>query len=322
MKTLIKIFLLLIVPFSLFTNTVNIYADIADYNITDLNQYNEWNTNRNKDLKEFWEWDAWLGYFAEDTSAFNLMVKIAKDVKNIFFFLATIFLMVIVFRVLFMDNTEEEMEKFKKWVIWITIWIIVMQSAYAYTVTLYDQQISRELWFRFVENIVYPLIWLLEVLASIFFLWVAIMAFYKMITANWDEEKAKSWKMTIVYAIIWFIMIKLAKLIVSWIYGKIDSCWSWTSLISTSTSASCIKAADIHGFAKVMLEVINWMNGFIWIVVIIMIIYAWLQIILSAWDEEKLKKAKSAIIYIVIWLILLAINYLILSFFILPETTI
>ncbi|MDD3646370.1 MAG: hypothetical protein PHH06_03085 [Candidatus Gracilibacteria bacterium] len=322
MKTLIKIFLLLIVPFSLFTNTVNIYADIADYNITDLNQYNEGNTNRNKDLKEFGEGDAWLGYFAEDTSAFNLMVKIAKDVKNIFFFLATIFLMVIVFRVLFMDNTEEEMEKFKKGVIWITIGIIVMQSAYAYTVTLYDQQISRELGFRFVENIVYPLIGLLEVLASIFFLGVAIMAFYKMITANGDEEKAKSGKMTIVYAIIGFIMIKLAKLIVSGIYGKIDSCGSGTSLISTSTSASCIKAADIHGFAKVMLEVINWMNGFIGIVVIIMIIYAGLQIILSAGDEEKLKKAKSAIIYIVIGLILLAINYLILSFFILPETTI
>lgn len=318
MKTLLKILLILAISFS-FLNTTSLYADVTDYNVTNLDQYDEW-TERNDILKKFGE--NTLGYFAESTSPFNLMVKIAKDLKNVFFFLATIFLMIIVFRILFMDNSEEEMEKFKKWVIWVTLWIVVMQSAYAYTITLYNKDVWTDLGFRFVENIVSPLIWLLEILASVFFLWVAIIAFYKMITANGDEEKAKSWKMTIAYAILWFIMIKLAKIVVSGVYGSIENCWSWSSLFSTSSSASCIATADIHGFAWVMLQIINWMNWFVWILVIIMIIYAWWQIILSWGDEEKLKKSKSAILFIIIWLVILALNYLILTFFILPETTI
>jgi hypothetical protein len=50
--------------------------------------------------------------------------------------------------------------------------------------------------------------------------------------------------------------------------------------------------------------------------------YAWSLVLLSAWDEEKLKKAKSMILYVAIWVLLLAFNYLILTFFIVPEKVI
>ena len=53
-----------------------------------------------------------------------------------------------------------------------------------------------------------------------------------------------------------------------------------------------------------------------------MIIYAGIQILLSRGDEEKIKKGKNAIIYIAIGLGLLVMNYLILTFFIIPESTI
>jgi hypothetical protein len=56
------------------------------------------------------------------------------------------------------------------------------------------------------------------------------------------------------------------------------------------------------------------MNGFIWLIVVILIIYAWFMVLTSVWDEEKLKKAKSIIMYIAIWLFILVANYLILTF--------
>jgi hypothetical protein len=39
-------------------------------------------------------------------------------------------------------------------------------------------------------------------------------------------------------------------------------------------------------------------------------------------DEEKFKKAKKSIIYIAIWIAILALNYFILTFFIKPEVVI
>ena len=64
------------------------------------------------------------------------------------------------------------------------------------------------------------------------------------------------------------------------------------------------------------------MNWFVWIAVILMIVYAWIQVLFSAWDEEKLWKAKSSIIYIVIWIAILIMNYFILTFLLRPEAII
>jgi len=47
----------------------------------------------------------------------------------------------------------------------------------------------------------------------------------------------------------------------------------------------------------------------------IMIIYAGAQIMLSGWDEEKIKKWKSSLLYIFIGIFILTVNYLIITFF-------
>jgi hypothetical protein len=43
-----------------------------------------------------------------------------------------------------------------------------------------------------------------------------------MVTTNGNEEEAKSGKMSIVYAIIGFVVIRFAKTIVDTTYGTID----------------------------------------------------------------------------------------------------
>lgn len=317
MKNIIKILALILALFSFWISSNYVFADDPLNNV-ELNT-ESW-VDRNDKLSNFWNDD---NFFNIETWwvkwAQNTLLKVAKDLKDLFFWLATLYLMIIVIKVLFANNTEEEVEKFKKWIIWTTIWILVMQSAYAFVRTIYAKdQLWAWLAFNFIDNIVNPIIGLLEVFASIFFLAIAIMSFYKLITANWDEEKVKSWKMSIFYAVVWFILIKLAKVIVEGVYGKINC--SNSGIVQVVPN--CIDKADVTWFAGIMLDVLNWINSFIWIVVVIMIIYTWAQVLLSAWDEEKLKKAKTSILYIAIWLAILAMNYLIITFFILPESPI
>jgi uncharacterized membrane protein YjfL (UPF0719 family) len=63
---------------------------------------------------------------------------------------------------------------------------------------------------------------LIQTLASIFFIAVAIFAFYQLVTANGNEEAIKSGKMTIFYALIGFLIVKIAQTIVEAFYGKIN----------------------------------------------------------------------------------------------------
>jgi hypothetical protein len=138
-----------------------------------------------------------------------------------------------------------------------------------------------------------------------------------MVTANGKEDSVKAWRMTIVYAIIWFLVIKFAKLIVYTSYWKINcnTDFTWFLSFTSNWSKNCIERANIWSFAQIILDIINWMNSFVWLVVVIMIIYAWSQVLLSAWEEEKLTSAKKSLLYIAIWLLVLVSNFLILTFF-------
>lgn len=294
-----------------------------DNNNVTTNQIDNW-TNRNSELDSFWKnedeffslwsrkWGQWVFY---------TLVNIAHSLKNLFFWLATIFYIVVAIQLLVAENTEEQVTKFKKAIVWMTIWLMIMQMAYAFTLTLYAKSVWESLAFDLIDNIINPLIWLMEVLASIFFIAIAIFAFYRMVTANWKEEEVTRAKMSILYAIIWFVLIKIAQVIVNWVYWKLE-CKQTTIAWFDVATTSCIWDAQLTNLSWTIMQIINWANWFIWIITVLLIIYAWYNILLSAWDEEKIKKAKNTLLYIGIWLFLLSVNYLLLTFFIIPETTI
>ena len=249
------------------------------------------------------------------------LVRFARDLKNFFFAIATIFYLIIVIRLILSSNTDEELNNFKKWIIWITIWIIIMQLAYSLTLILYDKSIGEQLAFNLIDTVIYPILSLLETLASIFFLAMAVYTFYRLITANGAEDKIKSAKMTILYSIIWFMVIRFSRLIVESVYGRLN-CDSTLGGFITVESGRCLTEADLNGWVGIIVNIINWANSFIWIVVVIMIMYAGFQVLISWGDEERLKKGKQTFIYIAIGLVLLVMNYLILTFFLVPESVI
>ena len=275
-----------------------------------------WNLDK---LRDFNDNDRFIDVStAGERGIYNTLILVARDLKNLFYAIATVFFLIICLKLIFASNTEEELWKFKKWIIWITVWLIVMQIAFAFAEVVFDRGVSARLWASLIEVIVYPLIELIRTLASIFFIAMAIYAFYRLITANGNEEAVKSGKMSILYALIWFLLVRFAQGIVEAFYGRIN-CESFSLGFISVDGDSCVNRTDISEGANIIITLINWLNSFVAVVVLLMIIYAGIQILLSWGDEEKIKKGKQSIVYIVIWLFILVVNFLVLTFFLRPE---
>jgi hypothetical protein len=322
-KTIIKILLIITLLFSFWNLTVNAkFFDTEDSSIQNtydnkVNSNNRSSENHiNNDYLEdsksnnhIWKATRWWVEWISD-----LMMNIAQSLKNIFIAIASIYFLIITLKLLFSEwSNDEEFTKFKKWAQWITMWIIVMQIAYSYVSMIYNKKIWADIAAWLIENIVQPLIKLLETAASFFFIAVMVFAFYKIVTAGWDDEKAKSWKKSVWFAILGFLVIEVSNFFVEATYSK--------TLCNVEWVTSCVNERSLSDWARIIFDIINWLNGFVWIAVVIMIIYAWAQIIFSAWDDEKIKKAKKSIIYILIWITLLIMNYLILTFFLIDDLT-
>ena len=132
-----------------------------------------------------------------------------------------------VLQLLFAENTEEKSKKLKSWILWSTIWIMVMQIATSVYNVAFNKEIWQALWVDFVQKLIDPFTNLLTLLASFIFIAMAIFSFYKIVTANWEEEKVKQWKMTIAYSLVWFVIIKVAKTLVQNTFHPTCE-WTWT----------------------------------------------------------------------------------------------
>lgn len=249
----------------------------------------------------------------------NLLINIARDAKNIFFIIATIIMFILVFRLLFADNSEEEAEKFKSGIIWTAIGIIVMQISFVFYKVMFDKWANALTATGLSETILEPFTKLLMTGASFLFIAIAIYAFYKLVTANGDDDAVSKGKMTIVYGILWFIVIKFANILVESTYGTVK-CWNgWFFQV---VPTNCIEQPEIEWVMGILTTLINWINGFLWIVIVLLIIYAWFLVMTGKGDEEKSSKAKNIIFYAFIGLLVLLMSYLLLTFFIIPESPI
>ncbi len=248
--------------------------------------------------------------------------QIASSLRTIFIAIAIIFFLIRVIALIVSNNTEEEIWNFKKWFIWISIWLIIVNIAAFFVNNIYSNDKLEEIkignWKMdlfnisndILNNIINPFIEILKFWASFFFILIAVYSFFKLITANGNEEAAKDWKMSIFYAIIWFIVVKISSDLVLAVYWKCGQNNS-TNLFNMSCSRANI---DVSKTVNIITSIINWLNSFVAIFVIIMIIFSWARLIFSVWEEEKMTKAKKSLVYIVIWIWILLFNYLILTF--------
>ena len=100
----------------------------------------------------------------------------------------------------------------------------------------------------------------------------------------------------------------------------------WRVEIKCQDSDWAVIACDIKNWVKIVENTVNWIQKtdslsvyiqkvvayvltFVSIIAVVYIIYAWFRILVSAWDEETLKKQKSAILYVVIWIAIIWLAY-------------
>jgi len=127
-----------------------------------------------------------------------------------------------------------------------------------------------------------------------------------------------------------------------WIFIINTNAWTFDDLINSSDWRIEIKCqdsnwneidCDINNWVKIVEDTVSWIQKtdslsvyiqkvvayvltFVSIIAVIYIIYAWFRILISAWDEETLKKQKSTILYVILGIIIMWLAYPITIFII------
>lgn len=270
-------------------------------------------------FEKSFSWDERINGSIENIDSF--LISIANNLSEIFFIIAIIYFLIIALKLIISENSDSESQNFKKWFIWISIWFIVIQTAQVFVNSIYsvaNQSIRENSWNistladNLLNNLVIPFTKLAEHGAAFLFIIIGIYAFYKLISSNWDDSKAKTWKIMIFHSIIWFIIIKLSWVVVRAAYWE---CNVWTLNSVFTQTKICNQTVNLSEATNIFTTILNWLNSFIWVWVVLMVVFAWLNIIFSRWDEEKIKKWKNSIWFIIIWIWILVMNYFILTFF-------
>ena len=112
----------------------------------------------------------------------------------------------------------------------------------------------------------------------------------------------KLWKNTI-YAILWILLLNLNYVNAEIIVNK----WS------TAVNLSNTQDGDFVATIELMVWYIVWL---LYLIAIIFGLYAWFQILTAWWDEEKVKKWKTTMINVAIWLIVIFLSSSIINWLI------
>lgn len=117
----------------------------------------------------------------------GVFTTIAFQIKNFFIGIAVLFLIIGIIKLLFSSNDEESVKKWKSNIIWTSIGIFVMQISFSVWNTLVlkndSDKIGSTLGWEFWINIFSPIVNLLQMLAAFGFLFMAVWAFFIMISA-------------------------------------------------------------------------------------------------------------------------------------------
>jgi hypothetical protein len=213
---------------------------------------------------------------------------------------------------LFSSWTEDDIKKWKVWIMWASIWIVVMQISFVTVTSLFDQNVWAPTAATFVEIIIQPIIRLLEVLASFVFISIAVFSFYKIVTSSWQEDSFKKWVQTIISALIGFVLIKISAVFVNSIYWEVK-CES-TMLGTKICTWANLWDPNLNEVAITIGKMIQYMTWFVWVITIILIIYSGIMLILSRWNEDYLKKFKSSLLYIFIWILIIVTSVILFRF--------
>lgn len=260
------------------------------------------------------------GYYYRQFSSFitgqwaqNILINLFFVLAGILFIVALIVAFFAAIRLFVSDNSWEDFSKWAKTLTWSVAGLLLVSIAYGalytfeHNVLLQDEVgLNVETIYQATVGIIYPLLNFLRYIAAIVFFIILIFAFYKIIIARGDEEWFQNGKKTFLAAAVGFIIMVLAEPIVRMVYGGYNC--QGKSLFGIPTE--CVnRQFSADGFFDIVLRIIIFLNWFIALVTIIMIMYAGFLVLTGGWDEEKTDKAKKTIIYAIIGVLIILFSY-------------
>lgn len=226
--------------------------------------------------------------------------------------------------------TSDKEESLKEWIRLVAfgvLWIIIMVSArFLATSLVWDSGIitqefaSEDLtktpsWIQFANNlynnIMYPFIKVILyfVVWALFFVMAGKVVWFVMATD--DAAKKKAWWL-IIRSIVWILIVMWAKQIVESVMWNQDKVlnrsatwiswwgeeWMWWQLLD-------------FGSIPLIAQVINRVMGLTMFAILVLILIQWYKIFTKPDDSKTLESLKKAILYILIWVLVIGAAYVI-----------
>ena len=239
----------------------------------------------------------------------SLWFSILTIIKYIFSWIIIIFMVYAwIQMIISMWNNEENLEKSKKQLYYTIIWLIFINIPWTLYNAFNTNKWQIDWWINgtfsnpwvdenilinidtFNQTLNWWIIKFIEISIASIAVFMIILAWIRMIWSRWNEEQIKESKEKIIWSIVWLIFVWFIE-----IWKKVIYSWKISDGIN-------------------LFQTIQNIALFIaWPTAILFLTIAWYYYITSAWDEEKIKKAKNIIISVIIGTIILLASYTFLN---------
>lgn len=248
----------------------------------------------------------------------ELIKSIGKNIMMPIIVVIWILLAFIAFYKIALSDKEDERKSWKNYLLWGTIWVIIMTTAWFLTWNLVWKNWSWGiLWawqdydpLTIANNLYQNIIKKFFVLAMYFIIWILfvilLINLIKFLSSSDKEDIQKHTKTIIVWNSIWIIFILFAKNIVEMFYSNMKNS---TSLWSQSP---ILENKDLWWLATVL----NYFLSFIAFIITVFIIYQSFLLLTKPDDEWTYKNLKKYFVYALLWVLLIWGVYIIANFFI------
>lgn len=226
--------------------------------------------------------------------------------------------------------TSEKEESLKEWIRLIVfgiIWIIIMVSARFIAASLVgstgiitnefanDTEIYHQPnWVDFSDAIYNRIMFPFIKVALYFVVWVLFLAMLAkviaFVTATDDSAKKKAgW--VIIWCVVWILIVMWSKQIVEaviWNQSKVLN--NWAERIRWWEWGMWEEILDF-GSIPIIAQIINWVMWLTMLAIVILIIIQWYKIFTKPDDPKTRESLKKAILYILIWVLVIGAAYVI-----------
>ena len=316
--------------FSMF-NLVSAQNDVYDHVLS--------STTDKRSLKSAIKWDVLEWKWSE---LFNEQVLTLMDYVIDFFIVIWI---AVAFFGGYKIMTSDKEEALKEWISLVAfgiIWIIIMISArFIASSLVWDNGIiTSEFaqtdgghvpnWIQFADslykNIMYPFIKTALYLVIWILFFVMVGKVIGFVTATDDSAKKKAWWI-IIRCVVWILIIMWSKQIVEAVMWKEEDVLKIVNPLSWETTPARIdeqwNAILEFGSIPLVAQIINWVMWLTMFAILVLIIIQGYQIFTKPDDPKVRENLKKAILYIVIWVLVIGAAYVIANLLVfnrIPET--